>query len=164
MLCIGCEREIPDEAAFCPLCGRPQKSGSPPQPVSRVESPEPAPERKAEKKAIPWLPIFFVCFGAYVWWGWDNLMKVFQRDSAPAGAPASNTEGSSDKAVAAAKTLVEKHLKAPSTAEWVSARVLSAIPPRYMVHVVVDAQNTFGAQIRSSFLVAVMLTGGDGFS
>ena len=69
-----------------------------------------------------------------------------------------------DRAISAAKTLVYKNLKAPATARWASATVVARKSPRFLVHVLVDAQNDFGALIRNSYLVAVALEGGEKFS
>ncbi|MCL4809747.1 MAG: DUF4431 domain-containing protein [Thermoanaerobaculia bacterium] len=76
--------------------------------------------------------------------------------------PLLNTDD--ERAISAAKTLVFKNLKAPATARWVSATVVARKSPRFVVHVLVDAQNDFSALIRSSYLVAVALEGGEQFS
>lgn len=54
-----------------------------------------------------------------------------------------------------AQDIVEKTLRSPSTASWVVRDVVAEQPPHYVVHIVVDAQNGFGATIRDSFLVAL---------
>ncbi|MBI2058849.1 MAG: hypothetical protein HYT87_03685 [Nitrospirae bacterium] len=59
--------------------------------------------------------------------------------------------------VVEAKKVVSEYLKAPSTARWVSASIADQAPPQYIVHVVVDAQNSFGAMIRNSYCVYVRL-------
>ena len=69
-----------------------------------------------------------------------------------------------ERAISAAKTLVYKNLKAPATARWASTTVVARKSPRFVVHVLVDAQNDFGALIRSSYLVAVALEEGVQFS
>lgn len=69
-----------------------------------------------------------------------------------------------ERAIRAAKTLVYESLRSPSTAQWVSARVIDSKHPKYLVHVVVDAQNAFGATIRDGFLAVVTIKSGDEFA
>lgn len=58
--------------------------------------------------------------------------------------------------VKCAQTLVYQNIKAPATAQWVSADILEKdTEGRYLVDVVLDAENSFGALIRSSFIVAL---------
>jgi len=85
-------------------------------------------------------------------------------DSAEATGMNVSANPEDERATSAAKTLVYKNLKAPATARWASATVVARKPPRFVVHVLVDAQNSFGALIRSSYLVAVTLEGGEQFS
>lgn len=55
-----------------------------------------------------------------------------------------------------ARTLVQEGLLAPGTARWVSEEILDRDKyGRYLVHVVVDSQNAFGALLRGSFLVVL---------
>lgn len=55
-----------------------------------------------------------------------------------------------------AQTLVYENIKSPATAQWVSADILEKDEyGRYLVDVVLDAQNGFGALIRSGFIVAL---------
>lgn len=55
-------------------------------------------------------------------------------------------------AVSIAKQLISKNLRAPSTASFVSYRVIKNTYPNYQIVMEVDAQNGFGAMIRQSFL------------
>lgn len=68
-----------------------------------------------------------------------------------------------DVVVNCAKTLVYKKLKAPGTAQWVSSEILDQDQyGRYLVDVVVDAQNEFGALIRGGFIVVLQSVKEDG--
>lgn len=67
------------------------------------------------------------------------------------------SQGIQSPAQGAARSMVENGLKAPATAVYQSVNVVAEQPPHYIVHVVVDAQNSFGAQVRSSFLTAFEL-------
>lgn len=62
-----------------------------------------------------------------------------------------------DAAKEAAQELIAKHLKAPSTAKYISSRVVERDEDQFIVHAVLDAQNEFGAMIRHSFCVALKL-------
>ena len=70
---------------------------------------------------------------------------------------------SEERAVASAKTLVAEYLKAPSTAQYQSIKNIDQSGQYYLIHVIVDAQNSFGAMIRSNYLVCIELTEGNRF-
>lgn len=63
-----------------------------------------------------------------------------------------------DSAKSIAEDIVGRQLRAPSTASWVGTKVVAEQYPHYVVHVVVDSQNGFGAMIRDSFLTAFEIT------
>lgn len=54
-----------------------------------------------------------------------------------------------------AQDMVSKMLRAPATARWVVTDVVAEQSPHYIVHVVVDAQNAFGGEVRDSYLTAL---------
>jgi len=62
------------------------------------------------------------------------------------------------------KTMILKDLKSPSTAHFSDFRIVKANPPFYQTAINVDAQNGFGAMIRTCFLCVFKTTGGNGFS
>ena len=62
-----------------------------------------------------------------------------------------------ERAENSAITMMERTLKAPSSAKYKKNEVIESKHPYYLVHVVVDAQNGFGAMIRDSFCVSVQL-------
>lgn len=68
-----------------------------------------------------------------------------------------------DRAIAAAMTIVDGTLKAPSTADYDTFKVVAKQHPHYAVYMVVDAENSFGAKIRNHFIVVVELLKGDRF-
>jgi len=63
-----------------------------------------------------------------------------------------------------ARHLVEKNLKAPSTAKWLGEEIVDQQDSCYLVCVEVDAQNSFGALIRSCYLVYLIVGVSDGKS
>ncbi|MBA9078958.1 hypothetical protein [Rufibacter quisquiliarum] len=59
-----------------------------------------------------------------------------------------------------ARERVAERLKSPDTADFISAEIVGGtMDTAYVVHVVVDAQNDFGAKKRSSYLVALKQDG-----
>lgn len=69
-----------------------------------------------------------------------------------------------DRAKRSAQTLVLKNLKAPATAQFAEVRILKKEHPWYQLLVAVDAQNGFGALIRSYFICVVQLEEGEKFT
>jgi hypothetical protein len=69
-----------------------------------------------------------------------------------------------ERAKNSAKTLVLNNLKAPSTANFAESKILHQQHPWYQVLVFVDAQNSFGAYIRNSFVCTLKLEEGDKFT
>lgn len=53
--------------------------------------------------------------------------------------------------------LVEERLKAPATAQFHLPKIIEKELDQYLVHVIVDAQNTYGALIRSSYCVTLRI-------
>lgn len=74
----------------------------------------------------------------------------------------SSTPSAEENAIQGATQLVAERLKSPSTASYPKRAVVAKDSKgHYLIHVVADAQNSFGAHLRSSFLVAVRVTEGD---
>jgi hypothetical protein len=66
-----------------------------------------------------------------------------------------------EHAISAATSALSRQLRAPATASWPRTEIIAREHPYYIVGVSVDAQNGFGALIRSHYLVAVKLVGND---
>lgn len=95
--------------------------------------------------------------------GFAKLMQA--RAAAQAEAARRGTPKDHEDAIADAKQLLLESLKAPGSASFEKARIVYADHPRYIVHLIVDAQNSFGAYIREGYLVALKLKPGtDQFS
>lgn len=60
----------------------------------------------------------------------------------------------------AAKQTVKESLKSPSTAQFVDVTVLEQKGKKYLVRVVLDAQNAYGAMIRGSYIVILTVVDG----
>lgn len=70
---------------------------------------------------------------------------------------------SDDEFIASAKTLIDKMLKNPSTAQYNSAEVVEKDSyGRAIVHVDVSAQNSFGGWVRSDYYVCIKGVNSDG--
>lgn len=61
---------------------------------------------------------------------------------------------SESNAIKFARQIVLDRIKTPSTAKWPRIEIIEHSGPFYLVYVVVDAQNTYGAMIRESLIVA----------
>ncbi|UQY33599.1 hypothetical protein K8U54_18020 [Pseudomonas fulva] len=67
---------------------------------------------------------------------------------------------SETRAYGAAQRIIERHLKAPSTADFPSSnssqvKVTEVSKCKYRIQAYVDAQNAFGAKIRTPFSITV---------
>jgi hypothetical protein len=60
-------------------------------------------------------------------------------------------------AISCAKSMVEEYLKAPTTASFFKTEVVGNKENFYVVYVVVDAENSFGAKVRGSYLAAMKI-------
>jgi hypothetical protein len=80
--------------------------------------------------------------------------------SGPKVNPDSESYAASDLeyyAMGAAELIVKGRLKAPATARFTETSVVRQSGDRYLVATTVDAENSFGAMIRSTYLVAVRI-------
>lgn len=71
----------------------------------------------------------------------------------------SNKKVSNKEVFLCAKSEVMNHLIAPSTANFVSAKIIENKNSWYIVYVIVDAQNSFGASVRGGFLCCIEAIG-----
>lgn len=106
------------------------------------------------------LGVILVCVFLFVKFSGKNSTG----GSKPSGTSVSKSSSyGSDEVKLAAKNVVYDNLKAPATARWVSTTILEEKPPKYIVSVVVDAQNGFGALIRSRFLCCVEIVDAENY-
>ncbi|BBI30923.1 MORN repeat-containing protein [Cohnella abietis] len=73
-------------------------------------------------------------------------------------------QGESHKAIRAAKKIMEKNLDSPSSAKWVSSDIVDQSDPYYMIHLVVEAKNSYGVTVKTSALVSVTMGSGNEFT
>ncbi len=67
-------------------------------------------------------------------------------------------KGSNKTAETHAVDFLKKQLKAPATADVQNVTTIDGKNAHYVVHIVVDSENSFGAKIRGSYLVLVEVT------
>ena len=68
-----------------------------------------------------------------------------------------NCETYEDRATNAARNILLDSLKSPSTVQWAGDLLVEKSHPYYLRFFTIDAQNSFGAMIRSHFLVCVKI-------
>jgi len=125
--CPYCTGQNPDNAAICAYCRRPFPTSSP------------ARKKTSSLTAFVILVIIVVCIGGAV--------LIFGRDDDTSTSP-------SQSAWYTCRMFIEDHLKAPKTAEFErynASRVYQLNTSEWIVTMRVDAQNSFGAMIRSDF-------------
>lgn len=139
--CPDCGNEISDLAPSCPHCGRPRETMT-------------LPPHKAQGSGN--LRLVFLLLIAFFLF----LIYLFFTPSLPDRAAKERAEGAPDDAASMCQGFVKDRLVAPSTAKFPS--VYSAEtktdklgPGHYRVRSYVDAQNSFGAQIRTPYVCEV---------
>jgi len=88
---------------------------------------------------------------------YPDIKSWFGKSETESTASWLTTPKSSKRAIDAASELLEKNLTSPSSAKYVSRKVVAQSPPYYLVHLVVDSDNEFGTKVRSSVLVSIEL-------
>ena len=130
--CPACSKRIPDKFAVCPECDAALEEGWADQ--ERI---------KALKKSWPTLlaVVLVVGFGAY-WFLRDRPVNVC---------------GNRCDAEATAKSFVRRRLKSPSSASfaWADTKVAMKKCGRWIMASYVDSQNSFGATVRTRFLITL---------
>lgn len=183
MKCQKCGGEIPENSAFCNLCGAEVKkepantSEKPVIPTSIESAAGKAAETKKEKsvgfRVFVTLGILFF-IGLFVYFIVPTNDKTEQSTSTYNGSSYSGSSGSSysgssysgsgtrkQDAWVCAQDVVQSSLKSPSTAKFCSytdAKITSLGGEKYKIEGYVDAQNGFGATIRTRFTVTLTLT------
>lgn len=158
--CHECGGKISDTAAACPHCGAPLRHASGDVDFNaiaaggREEQTGPtsaAPVAKRKSRAGFWLGIL----GVFI-----VLGIIGRAVSTGSGSSSSSRSDTTFTAEYGAREIVKEFLKAPSTASFVSTKILERTTAGYcLVRIVVDAENSFGAKLRSTFTVILRLVG-----
>lgn len=136
-LCSRCSAELQATAAFCARCGQ-------------AVAPPTLPPKKSNVRLFLILGVFGLL---------ATCVALAPKPQDPDQASPSERNYS---ACLMAQQFVERRLKAPSTAKFAScgdAKVTNDGYREHAVIVVVDAQNSFGAMIRSSYAVKLKYEG-----
>lgn len=123
--CLHCTGQNPENAQICEYCG---------QPFQVVEK-----KRKGSRVYILWI---LVAIGLFFW-----ILTLTPNNNKP-------SLTTSESAWYACRQFIEDRLKAPTTAKFEhynAAKVLVYANAEWRVFMVVDAENSFGAMIRSDF-------------
>ena len=156
--CPFCAEEVQDEAVVCKHCGR-ELAGY----VRPTPPPAPPPQRSGGK------PIAVGCLLLVILGSFGAVVKEcsgpnrFAADARPS--PATEHRRREREARAACRQFVLQRLKAPATADFLRSeerfgRATDAGPEDYRVLGAVDAQNSFGAMIRSRYECVLRNTDG----
>lgn len=158
MFCSQCGQPNPDTSKFCAGCGNALTPIAPEQPTPNF-----APIRRSG--SISYLQTSFaviavlVLIAGIVAWETDSpITQSLKSWFAHAGQTVSGTVSAS-KSIEAAHQLLAATVSTPSTIHWGESKVIDSRDNRYVVHVVFDAQNDFGAMVRHSKLVALEIVG-----
>lgn len=138
--CRECGKGVSSEARTCPSCG--------------VK----APARRVKRVSAPVATLAIIGVLAFV--GWAAQQRPVQ-NPAEAGA-ADSARVALFGAKAACRKAGLAHLRAPATAQWgddATSYAKETAPGLYHVQLQVDAQNSFGAMLRSTLDCRVRRTG-----
>ena len=149
MICKNCGKEMKDSAAFCPECGaKVDRSASEDNPSATIEtnavtSAESVAKAKENKKNKLFVKLVLI----------DAIIIVIGLIFACVFA--SDTASDSDY-ISAARTVISKQLKAPSTAIYSNEKIEAQDDyGRTIVSLTVESQNTFGGYVTDTCYVLI---------
>lgn len=157
MVCIKCGEPVSDNAKFCEHCGT-QLLGIDDAPPSSGPVPVPTISGTTKKKKSSGST--GICFGILI----VSIILFF---FSCAGNSLSDYEPGKSEYITMAKSFVKEVLKAPTTAEFCSfSEFAVATSEEGVIRVkgYVDAQNSFGAMIRTNFTVQMIVDDSDRYT
>jgi hypothetical protein len=148
MYCRECGKQVSSEAPSCPHCGVPNPTGNTagvwPDPPRQQAPPPPAPKKQPGCFGVGCLGVIVI----------GIIGAIAGGDSAGSGASSPTEPHSAGMATVMCESFVKERLKAPRTAKfpWGSRENAQHLGEgKYRVRSYVDAQNGFGALIRSNW-------------
>jgi hypothetical protein len=169
--CKTCGNQISINAQACPQCGEPNtpppSTSNPTSLFSDFALNFPAlkdslfgkDKKKRNRRLSFALVLFAICFLLCIY------NRIYLLESSSTSSSSNNNYSDTDKIAAfqMSRDFVNSHLKAPSTSDfpWYDKSFVTSLGEgRYRVVAYVDAQNSFGAKIRNSY-VCVLQNKGD---
>ena len=161
--CPDCGRQVSDQAPACPQCARPMAAAPAPTPEPLQQALQEILQPKAKASSTNWflwgclVPTVVVFVGCLVSLTGDKDKRTELEQQ----------HGSSTMAAIMCEDYVKQRLTSPGSADFASllsgeVRIDSLGGGRYKVHSYVDAQNSFGALLRSQFVCRIAkVPGGD---
>ncbi len=167
--CIGCDTPIPPGSNSCPMCGATVKSHhastsethsepsvTKPPPVATPVKPDIISSLAGKiKDGFKILFVFVICMAIIRCAILNSEKQPATPTLTPQQIAANKEKDEHDEAQYHAKSFIEKSLKAPATAKFPSYNEFLADKKGgyWEVYTYVDAQNSFGAMIRTRFCV-----------
>lgn len=151
--CRECGREVSDKAQACPNCGAPVAGAA----TNTAGAGATAAQTEAQKAQLTTAKGCGGCLGLIIVLALIGYLFPNKE---------SGHDGARDLTIMSAiqcRDFVKARLKAPATADFssLSGSATSAGNNKYVVHAYVDAQNGFGANIRTTYTCSVQYTGGE---
>ncbi len=165
--CKTCGKKVSRNATSCPHCGEPefispcaQKTLTPRDASSYDDDRKTAPAKKEELKGWQIAVVLIIGLVAVIAYAFNSYSSGRRGPSESSARSAYKNPSASDLnfyARSAAEKIVKGKLKAPATASFSNMKVIAKSYDQFLVQTTVDAQNSFGATIRSTYLVVLRI-------
>lgn len=160
--CSSCAAEIQDDAAFCAKCGRPVAG------PAAVQAAPPVPRKS--RTGLLFILLGGGCLVVIIGFCGFGMLLQLSGSHAPRSEPTRVTapappssEPDETAAFVICKNFVEQRLKSPTSADfpWLDRTAERTGPRSFRIVSYVDAQNAFGAKIRTHFQCKLTFKSGE---